>query len=136
MQSRFPYGIKYSRGFGKILTVYIWLDLELPTGIKPFFFLFDTGADITSFPVSAAKKLGVDLDKCPEESMTGYEGVAVLVYRSNIRIRFNKKSFEIPCVFNPNEEVPILLGRAGIIDKFNIALDAKNKEITFEEIYP
>lgn len=134
MQSRFPYGIKYSSGFGKILTVYIWLDLESPTGIKPFFFLFDTGADITSFPISAAKKLGIDLDKCPEESMTGYEGTAVLVYKSQIKIKFNEKTFEVPCVFNPNEEVPIILGRAGIIDKFNILLDSKNKEIVFEEI--
>lgn len=134
MKSKFPYGIKYSPGFGKILTISIWLDLKSPTGIKPFFFLFDTGADITSFPVSAAKKLGVDLDECPEESMIGYEGTAVLVYRSDIKIRFNKKIFEVPCVFNPNEEVPIILGRAGIIDKFNIVLDAKNKEITFEEI--
>lgn len=134
MRSRFPYGIKYSQGFGKILTVYIWLNLESPTGIKPFLFLFDTGADITSFPISVAKKLGVDLDKCPEESMTGYEGTTVLVYRSNIKILFNRKSLKIPCVFHPNEEIPIILGRAGIIDRFNIFMDGKNKEITFEEI--
>lgn len=66
--------------------------------------------------------------------MTGYEGTSVLVYKSQIKIRFNKETFIIPCVFNSNEEVPILLGRAGIIDRFNIVLDAKNKEITFEEI--
>lgn len=134
MKLKFPYGIRYSPGFGKILTISIWLNVESPTGIKPFLFIFDTGADTTSFPVSAAKKLGIDLDKCPDESMTGYEGTTVLVYRSEIKIHFNNKNFTIPCVFNPNEEVPILLGRTGIIDRFNITLDGKNKEIIFEEI--
>jgi hypothetical protein len=66
--------------------------------------------------------------------MSGYEGTTISVYRSKIAINFNNKKMVIPCVFNPNEEVPILLGRAGIIDKFNITLDGKNKAIIFEEI--
>lgn len=134
MKLKYPYGIKYSPDFGHILTIKIFLPVEHPRGTEPFLFLFDTGADVTSLPVSAAEKLGIDLDKCPQEPMTGYEGGAVLVFRSNIKIKFNKKSFEIPCVFHPNEEVPILLGRAGIIDRFNIMLDGKNKEIIFEEM--
>ena len=66
--------------------------------------------------------------------MSGYEGSTILVYRSQIRIVFNKRAFVIPCVFNPNEDVPILLGRAGILDKFSILLDGKRKQIYFEEI--
>lgn len=134
MKLKYPYGIKYSPDFGHILTIKIFLSIEHPRGSEPYLFLFDTGADATSLPVSAAEKLGVDLDQCPQVPMTGYEGTAVLVYRSNIKIIFNKKSFKIPCVFHPNEEVPIILGRAGIIDRFNILLDAINKEIVFEEI--
>lgn len=134
MKLKFPYGIKSSPGFGEILTVSVWLSLKSPTGIKPFLFLLDTGADLTSFPASAAEKLGIDLDKCPQEAMSGYEGTTVLVYRSQVKIYFDKKSFSIPCVFNPNEEVSILLGRAGILDRFTIHLDAKKKEVRFEEI--
>lgn len=134
MKLKYPYGIKYSPEFGSILTIKLLLQVESPEGPAPFIFLFDTGADITSFPISVAGKLGIDLDKCPQEPMTGYEGTVVLVYRSNIKIIFNKKRVEIPCVFNPNEDVPILLGRAGIIDRFNILLDGKKKEIIFEEI--
>lgn len=134
MKSKFPYGISTSSGFGVIPTIFLWLNVESPTELIPFSFLFDTGADVTSFPVSAAEKLGIDLDECPEEPMTGYEGTTILVYRSKIKINFNKGNFLVPCVFNPNEEVPIILGRAGIVDKFNILLDGKNKEIVFEEI--
>lgn len=134
MKSKFPYGISSSVGFGIIPTIFLWLKVESPSGLIPFSFLFDTGADVTSFPVSATEKLGIDLDKCPQEPMTGYEGTTILVYKSQIKIHFNKRSLTVPCVFNPNEEVPILLGRAGIIDRFDILLDGKNKKIIFEEI--
>lgn len=119
MKLKFPYGISNSPGFGVIHTIFLWLYVESSTN---------------SLPASVAKKLRIDLDKCPQEPMTGYEGTSVLVYKSQIKIRFNKEAFVIPCVFHPNEEVPILLGRAGIIDKFNILLDGKNKAIIFEEI--
>ncbi len=134
MKSKFPYGVSSSVGFGIIPTIFLWLKVESPSGLISFSFLFDTGADVTSFPVSSAEKLGIDLDKCPQEPMTGYEGTTILVYKSQIKINFNKRSLTVPCVFNPNEEVPILLGRAGILNRFNIILDGKNKEITFEEI--
>lgn len=134
MKLKFPYGVSSSASFGIIHTIFLWLYIESSVSSIPLSFLFDTGADVTSFPASVAKKIGIDLDQCPEEPMTGYEGTAVLVYRSNIKIRFNKKSFIIPCVFHPNEEVPIILGRAGIIDRFNILLDGNNKEIIFEEL--
>lgn len=134
MKLKYPYGIKTDPSFGSILTVKVLLEVGSPKGLAPFIFLFDTGADITSLPTSAAEKLGIDLDKCPKEPMSGYEGTTILVYRSQIELYFNKKAFNIPCVFNPNEEVPILLGRAGILDRFTIHLDAKKKEALFEEI--
>lgn len=134
MKSKFPYGISSSSVFGVIPTIFIWLNVESPSELIPFSFLFDTGADVTSFPASAAEKLGIDLDKCPEEPMSGYEGTTISVYRSQVKIVFNNKSLSIPCVFNPNEEVPILLGRAGILNRFNILLDGKRKEVVFEEI--
>ncbi len=134
MNSKYPYEIKSSSSFGDILTVTFWLYVDSLRGKIPFLFLFDTGADVTSLPSSAAEKLGIDLDKCPEEPMSGYEGSTILVYRSQISIIFSKKAFVIPCVFNPNEDVPILLGRAGILNRFNIILHAERKHIAFEEI--
>lgn len=133
MKLRSPYGINSSPSFGIIPTIFLWLYIESPNGPMPLSFLFDTGAEVTSFPASVADKLEIDLDRCPEEPMTGYEGTTVFVYRSQVRLMLNRKIFEIPCVFNPIEDVPILLGRAGIIDSFNITLDGKNKQITFEE---
>lgn len=108
--------------------------MESPKGTEPISFLFDTGADVTSLPASLAEKLEINLKKCPKDEMTGYEGTSVSVFRSEIKLHFDKKIFKIPCVFHPNEKVPIILGRAGILDRFTITLDAKKKVVIFEEI--
>lgn len=66
--------------------------------------------------------------------MIGYEGTSVDVFRSEIMPHFGKKVFKIPCVFRPDERVPIILGRAGILDRFTITLDGREKIAVFEEI--
>ena len=129
---RFPYNNIKSSDLGDLLTPTFWLPVQAQAKVVPFFFLFDTGADLTSLPVSAALSLGVDLEKCPKEEMEGYEGKPVIVYRSEIKIYMDNRRFKIPCVFTPIEHVPILLGRAGILDKFTITLDAKKKEVIFK----
>lgn len=134
MKLTYPYENKPSKSFGTILTASFWIDIDSPAGHLPFLFLFDTGADVTSLPTSSTKKLGIDLDKCPQVPMGGYEGTTIYVYKSQIKISFNNILFAIPCVFNPNEEVPILLGRAGILDRFTIVMDGKRKMIIFKEI--
>lgn len=134
MKLQFPYVNKPTLHFGNIPTIKLKFQVESPEGFIPLLFLFDTGADVTSLPVSSAKKLGINLDKCPKEPMGGYEGRNIQVYLSKIRLKFNKKIFAIPCVFNPNENVPMLLGRAGILSRFSIHLESKHKQISFEEI--
>lgn len=134
MKLSFPYETKASRHYGNSPLVSVTLPVDSPQGPVKFQFLFDTGADVTSMPVTVAKKLGINLQKQHSGIMTGYEGQGVLVYRSQITVNFNKKKFSIPCVFTPKNHVPILLGRAGILSRFNILLDGKNKQITFTEI--
>lgn len=134
MKLTYPYESKPSESFGTIPTVSFWLDVCSPKGNLPFLFLFDTGADVTSLPASAGKELGIDIDKCPQVPMGGYEGTTIFVYKSEIKISFNNRLLVVPCVFHPNEEVSILLGRAGILDKFTIVMDGKKKKVSFEEL--
>lgn len=134
MKLKFPYETKPTLNFGNIPTIKLKFLVETPEGFIPLLFLFDTGADVTSLPISSAEKLGINLDKCPKEPMSGYEGGKVQVYLSKIRIKLDKQIFAIPCVFNPNESVPILLGRTGILSRFNVLLDAKNRSVIFEEL--
>ena len=130
MQLRFPYEARPTLNYGNIPTIKLSLPVESKVvGFMALTFLFDTGADVTSLPASLSKHLGINLEDCPQEKMTGYEGDGVMVYRSQISIKFGKKIFAIPCVFHPNENVPIILGRAGILSRFNIHLNNKKKEI-------
>ena len=132
---KYPYESKKALNFGDVPTIKLQLLVESSIfNLVRLNFLFDTGADVTSLPASAAKQLGINLTNCPTETMTGYEGGKVKVYISQINIKFDKKLIAIPCVFNPTEYVPVILGRAGILSRFNIYLDGKKKEVTFEEI--
>jgi hypothetical protein len=131
---KFPYTKTKTDDLGDILTPTFWLPVQVKAKVIPFLFLLDTGADITSLPVSAAMSLGVDLTTCPQVPMEGYEGNIVPVYRSEIRIYMDNRRVTIPCVFTPIEQVPILLGRAGILDKFTLTLDGKKKEVRFRKI--
>lgn len=134
MKPHFPYQTKVSPGFGLLNTIEVRLHVKGKSNIETFDFTFDTGAEITSMPVSAGIKLGINIEKCPKIKMSGFEGTTITVYKSKINLIFNKKSFILPCVFHPNERIPFLLGCAGILDKFTINLDAKKRMATFEEI--
>ena len=93
MTLKFPFGVSQIPGLGQTSTVYTLFEVQAANGVLPFFFLFDTGADLTSLPVSSAIKLGIDLDKCPEGTMTSYDGTVMKVYKSSINILINKKNF-------------------------------------------
>lgn len=134
MKLKFPYQVRTSPIFGPVPTIKLKLPLKTVEGLETFAFLFDTGADITSLPISVIDKLGVDINKCKKIKMSGFEGSTIIVYLSRITIVLANKAFSIPCVFNPNINVAILLGRARILDKFTITLDAKKKVATFQEI--
>ena len=120
--------------FGRIPTVKLLLNIFAPDGPIPFVFLFDTGADVTSFPANAADRLGISLPACRKVKMTGYEGTTVWVWQATIKILFGKQSLTIPCVFHPQETVPLLLGRAGILSRFTITLDAQRRHAVFRRI--
>lgn len=71
-----------SRNLGKAFE-----EAEKKTTKIPQFNLFHhMESSQTSFPASVAKKLGIDLDKCPQEAMSGYEGTTILVYHSQVKI--------------------------------------------------
>lgn len=134
MRFKYPYVAKSSSSFGIIPTIAFWLYVYSPNGYIPLSFLFDTGSDVTSLPAPLAEKLGIKLANCPKEIMIGYEGNEVLVYKSQIKVNFSDRDILIPCVFNPSSKASVILGRAGIMNKFTIVLDGKKKEAVFEEI--
>lgn len=55
-------------------------------------------------------------------------------FRSEFMVNFNGQDIKLPCVFTDKDDTPFLLGRAGVIDRFDILLSAKQKKIILKRI--
>jgi len=129
----FPYAFKLEEN-GKIrffpsVSIYFQSKTE-----KKIFALLvvDSGADITFLTYEDAIALGIELEKGKETLVAGITpSTTITGYRHNIKIKFNQLNFEIPVVFANSNEVPRVLGREGIFDKFFILFDEKSKQTIF-----
>ena len=98
------------------------------------FLYIDSGADISLIPYSTGDLLGLKLDKEKDEieQMKGVSGYTVPFVKRDIIIHLDKNTgFQIPIAWSLIEEVPPLLGRQGIFNKFRITFDEINQEIRF-----
>ncbi|MBI3623559.1 aspartyl protease family protein [Candidatus Pacearchaeota archaeon] len=108
------------------------------TGTKyQFIALLDSGADVSVIPKEVAELLGLDLNKRKEEAR-GIGGIVPAI-QTNMNIELGKPhemySFNIPVkvvLSEIDEEIPVLLGRAGFFDKFVISFDQKEERVTLK----
>lgn len=93
----------------------------------------DSGADVTLIPLSLGKLIGLSIDEKKIEQIGGLRGsVPVIYFKSEIKIG----TFQFPAqiAWALIEEVPPLLGRTDIFDKFNVQFRQKEGTIIFDEI--
>ncbi len=103
--------------------------------------LVDSGADFSVIFDEHAEILGIDLKKAEETDAQGIGG-KVKVWRTKIDIEFagkgEHKKFRhaIPVMIlpKPAENHPILLGRAGFFEHFEITFKEKQKEIQLKPV--
>ena len=130
----FPYLRKVTKRC-EIYTPYVWLEIKTKTGVwRNQKFLFDTGADYTSFPNFVATVVGIDLKNSPQEIMYTANNEPMVTFYSRIPARIAGKEFELPCVFTDKDDTPFLLGRVGFIERFNMTLNAQDGKLVFEEL--
>lgn len=92
----------------------------------------DSGADVTLIPFSLGKLLGQSFAKKEIQEIGGIRGSLPVVYFKN-KIRLGEISFDILIGWALIEEVPPLLGRANVFDKFDITFKQKEETIIFAE---
>ena len=102
-----------------------------------FIALLDSGADVSVIPKEVAELLDLDLSGNKEEAR-GIGG-KVPAIQSKINIELGKPhemyNYNIPVkvILNEiDEEIPIILGRAGFFDKFLITFNQKDEKITLK----
>lgn len=123
----FPYLSKQTE-LGSILIPYCWIEVLTQKGIwRKQKFLFDTGADFTSVPRFMSVVVGQDLKKAKQEIMYTANNEPMVTYLGKMKIKINNTQIDLPCAFTDRDDTPFLLGRTGLIERFEILLSAKKK---------
>ena len=99
--------------------------------------LLDSGADISAIPLPIAEILGLNLNgkKAPAYGIGGK--VDSVETRMNITIEKGHEHYnlQIPVkVILGDYDFPVLLGRAGLFDKFVISFDQSKEKISLKRI--
>ncbi|MCD4768189.1 MAG: aspartyl protease family protein [Methanosarcinales archaeon] len=92
----------------------------------------DSGADITIIPLSFGRLLGLELKKEDIKQLTGVGGTSIPVVITEVEIKINDIVFPINIAWALEEDIPPLLGRTGVFDKFTITFDQNKKIIIFD----
>jgi hypothetical protein len=95
--------------------------------------LVDSGADLTTFPVSFAKTLGVDLTDAPKTETVGVGEKHNLTYRAIVNLTVilcgHEYTYSGYVGFIDDDEAS-LLGQLGFLDHFRVTLDRSQQKLT------
>jgi hypothetical protein len=91
-------------------------------------FRVDTQADFTSIPISRARRQAIPFSAAHERRALGLVGETT-VYRDRVRIVLAGREHDWPCHFvhvpaSREGDLPPVLGRAGFLDEYAIAVDS------------
>ncbi len=98
-------------------------------------FFIDSGADMTIIPLNFARELGFDA-WTEEEVMDAYGvgGSNVPYFVRQVNITIGDKKWKIRVACSLRDDVPFLLGRKDIFDKFQVCFNDKEKKVRFTEL--
>ena len=110
-----------------------------PLGAVELRCLVDSGAGFDSFPLSVAKEIGIPIESCTSDFVTGIGG-RVPCYICEVEITIGLRSYKTEAQFLPSvpltsqegpvlREIPPLLGRKNTFLNFKIVFDEANQEI-------
>jgi predicted aspartyl protease len=100
--------------------------------------ILDSGADISVLPLEVGEQLGLDLTK--NRSPCGGIGGEVDTAEDHVRIRLaqghENYTFDIPVkvVLDSSSSIPVLLGREGFFEKFEITFDENREKISLKRV--
>jgi len=91
----------------------------------------DSGADITLIPLSLGEYLGFEIDKSEIKELRGVGGEPVPVMLVTAHLKIGECELDARIAWALTEEVPPLLGRLDIFERFRVIFDEKEKKIIF-----
>jgi len=111
-------------------------EIQAPAAVYPVRLLLDSGADYTLLPKSLGELAGLDFSRLRKLTVTGVEGRGVKAYLGTIRLRIAGLVLPlIPCMYGSSDTTPLLLGREGFFDLFDVAFDNRRKKVVLTRLF-
>jgi len=92
----------------------------------------DSGADITLIPLSFGQLLGLEVVQEEIDELRGIGEGAVSMVVCQVPLRIGDQEFEARVAWALIEEVPLLLGRLDVFERFSITFEEAERKILFE----
>lgn len=87
-------------------------------------------------PKSLGEMMGLDFSTLSTLTVRGVEGRGIKAYRGTLRLRIGYLRLpSIPCVYADSDKTPLLLGREGFFDLFNITFDNRRKKVVLSRLF-
>ena len=130
----FPYQKEKSALFGQILRPIVQFQIKTKIGWIPVMGYLDSGADMTLLPLSFTKALGIKIEEEQVKEIRGIGNSAVSVIIKEIDMKIGDVNIKANVGIALIEEVPYLLGRKDIFNKFRIIFEEFNERIILEKV--
>ncbi len=124
---KFKYAQNYADGLPRP-NAFVELSSETSSPIA-INMIIDSGADITMIPKRIGITLGLEKTG-DKETISGISG-SLDYYEKDIFIEMGGCRIKTRCAWVMDDDVPLLLGRKDVFDKFKILFDEKNLEVIF-----
>ncbi len=133
MVIEFPFIEFETENIGKIFKPFSFVRLEYKNQFLSLYpMLVDSGADITLIPRKTGVRLGfVEPKEGEVKELGGIAGSAPVVYRT-MDMRVEDVKFPCRVAWAQTDDVPPVLGRVDVFDKFDIELKQSERKVLFK----
>lgn len=130
----FPGKEIYVPQFGPIWKPYATIKLMSEKSTFSCQMLVDSGADISLIPHNLGEELGFELETTEISEIRGVGDAVVPYVIKKIGMSIGKHTFEPRIGWALVEEVPLILGRLDVFDRFNVFIKQNQKKVIFEKV--
>lgn len=126
----FKYRKEQSRVLGEIYRPIAKVQLQGDAGWISEFMYVDSGADFTLIPYKLGRFLGFKHNNGEIHEIQGVSGTVPVIFKT-VNMRLGEYIFKVKIAWSQLEEVPLLLGRLDVFDRFDVTLKQNDKKVLF-----
>ena len=87
-------------------------------------------------PRAFGELMGLDFTRLPAVAVSGIEGRGLKAFKGPLSLQIAGVTLPpIPCLFADSDRTPLLLGREGFFDLFDIRFDNRHKKLVLTRLF-